>query len=63
MALREGGGGGHQVIAGQFVEFRMEAKKTHFRYGSLKMKTLFSEQSRRWPVQDLNRVPEERVHL
>jgi hypothetical protein len=31
----------------------MEAEKTHFRYGSLKMKVLFSEHSGRQPVQDL----------
>jgi hypothetical protein len=37
----------------QVVRFRVEAKKTHFRYGILK----FSEHSGRWPVQDLNCVP------
>jgi hypothetical protein len=38
------------------VGFGVEAKKIYFRYGSLKMKALFSQHSRRWPVLDLNHV-------
>jgi hypothetical protein len=40
----------------------VEAKKTHFRYGSLKMKALLSDCSGRWSVRDLNFVLEERSY-
>lgn len=35
----------------------MEAGKIHFRDGSFKMKTLFSEHPGRWAIQDLNESP------
>lgn len=44
------------------VGFGVEVEKTHFRYGSFKMKALFSESSEKWPVHDLNRVPERRLY-
>lgn len=44
------------------VGFGVEAEKTHFRYGSFKMKALFSESSGKWPVHDVNRVPERRLY-
>lgn len=40
------------------VGFEVEAEKTYFRRGSLKMKALFSERPGRRPVQDLKHVPE-----
>jgi hypothetical protein len=39
------------------VGFRVEAKKTHFRCGSFKMKALFSERSGRHSVRDQNSAP------
>jgi hypothetical protein len=42
--------------------FSVEAKKTHFRDGSLKMKALFSEPLGRQPVWDLNFVPDGRLN-
>jgi hypothetical protein len=44
------------------VGFRVEAEKTCFRYGSLKIEALYSEHSGRQPVWDLNRVPEGRLY-
>lgn len=44
------------------VGFRVEAKKTHFRYESLKMKALFSDRSGWRPVRALNHIPRERVY-
>lgn len=44
------------------VGFGVEDKKTQFRYGSFKMKALFSESSGKWPVHDLNFVPERRLY-
>ena len=44
------------------VGFGVEVEKTHFRYGSFKMEALFSESSEKWPVHDLNRVPERRLY-
>jgi hypothetical protein len=38
------------------IGFEMEAEKTHFRDGNLKIKALFSECSGRQPVWDLNHV-------
>ena len=38
-------------------------KKTHFRYGSFKMKALFSKYSGRQSVQDLNYVPKGRFYI
>lgn len=45
------------------VRFRVEAKKTHFRDRNLKTKALFSKYSGKWPVQDLNPIPEVKLHI
>jgi hypothetical protein len=48
----------HSVVT--FVVVGVVAEKTHFRYGSLKMKALFSECSWRSPVPNLSHVLEEK---
>ena len=46
-----------------FVGFSVKAEKTHFGYGSLKVKALFSERSGRWPVWDLNHISKRRMYM